>query len=201
MLLRVTLGNHSSAEACEDFHARAAIAGTSSCNLLFIQIPDDFQRIPSNFNYSEILWNSFYSPNWLSPSHCFILLLLGGVAYSQCLLKFVGLASFNTVLSQTQSKKNLQLSKSWRVISQKWCWKQSFQHLSYRHSNDLTQLGCPKITCRAQLMCLYPAQRDSLRGLHPDTTPGKGKAKQKAPNTRSEFQNKVNWPSFMFIKQ
>lgn len=106
MLLRVTLGNHSSAEGCEDFHARAAIAGTSSCNLLFIQIPDDFQRIPSNFNYSAILWNSFYSPNWLSPSRCFILLLLGGVAYSQCLLKLVGLASFNTVLSQTQSKKS-----------------------------------------------------------------------------------------------
>lgn len=41
-------GNNFSAEDCEDFHGRAAIEGASSCNLLFIQTLDYFQRTPSN---------------------------------------------------------------------------------------------------------------------------------------------------------
>lgn len=194
----MTEGNHSSTAACKDFHSRAATAGTSY-NLLFIQILDDFWTNSSSFSYSEILWNNFYYPNWLSPSHCFVLLFLGGVTYSQCLLKFVGLESFSIIISKTESKK---LNKSWWVISQKWHWKhQSFQHLSHSHSDEPFSDGLPANTHRTQLMCLYPPQIDSLWGPHPDTSLKKGKAEQKGPNTKTDFPNKVSWPSFMFIKQ
>lgn len=60
--------------------------------LLFIQILDDVQN---SFSTSAILCfyflNSFYSLNWLSLSHCFILLLLCGVVCSHCLLKLLDL--------------------------------------------------------------------------------------------------------------
>lgn len=195
------MGNHSSANTCEDFHARATIAGTSSCNPLFTQILDNFQKIPSNFNYSVILWNSFYSPNGLSPSHCFIPLLLGGVAYSQCLLKFVGLETFSVVFSQTESKQST-TKEVLEIYFPEMVLKTSVLSTSLTQPQQWPfSAGLPKSTRRAQLVCPDPAQRDSLWGLHPDTSPRNGKAKQKGPNTKTKFQKKVSWPSFMFIKQ
>lgn len=66
----------------------------------------------------RFLWNSFYSPNWLSPSHHFILLFLGGVAYSLSLLKFVGLESLIAVISQTESKKSTNSSTIQAILGE-----------------------------------------------------------------------------------